>query len=76
MVSYGFYRFECALRTSVVLGTIGAGGLGFELAVSFQSLRYREIWTLIFALLMLSAIADWWAALCVDDHRVCGWPLR
>jgi phosphonate transport system permease protein len=59
VVSYGFYRLECALRTSVVLGTIGAGGLGFELALSFQSLRYNEIWTLIFAILVLSAGIDW-----------------
>jgi phosphonate transport system permease protein len=59
VVSYGFYRLECALRTSVVLGTIGAGGLGFELALSFQSLRYEQIWTLVGALLLLSAAVSW-----------------
>jgi phosphonate transport system permease protein len=62
VVSYGFYRLECALRSSVVLGAIGAGGLGFQLSVSFQSLRYREIWTLIYALVIMSALADRWGA--------------
>ena len=62
VISYGFYRLECSIRSSVVLGAIGAGGLGFQLSLSFQSLRYREIWTLIYALVVLSAIADWWGA--------------
>jgi phosphonate transport system permease protein len=62
LVSYAFYRFECALRSSVVLGMIGAGGIGFELSQSFQSLRYREIWTLIYALCALALVVDRWGA--------------
>ena len=58
VTAYGFYRVECALRASVVLGAIGVGGLGFELALSFQSLRYNEMWTLIYALVALSFIVD------------------
>ena len=58
VISYACYRFECALRSSVVLGVIGAGGIGFELLQSFQSLRYEEIWTLIYALCALALIAD------------------
>ncbi len=62
LVSYGFYRLECALRSSVVLGAIGAGGLGFELSTSFQGLAYHEIWTLLYALIVLSVLLDAWAA--------------
>ena len=62
LVSYAFYRFECALRSSVVLGMIGAGGIGFELSQSFQSLRYGEIWTLIYALCALALVVDRWGA--------------
>jgi phosphonate transport system permease protein len=62
VVSYGLYRLECAIRSSVVLGMVGAGGLGFELANSFESLRYEQIWTLLAALAMLAAAADWWGA--------------
>jgi phosphonate transport system permease protein len=58
LVSHGAYRFECAIRSSVVLGMIGAGGLGYQIAVSFQSLRYHDIWTLIAAVWLLSLSAE------------------
>jgi phosphonate transport system permease protein len=63
VVSYGLYRLECSIRSSVVLGMIGAGGLGYQIAVSFKSLRYEEIWTLLGALAVLAAAADWWSAM-------------
>ncbi|MBW3651872.1 MAG: ABC transporter permease subunit [Actinobacteria bacterium] len=62
MVSYAFYRFECSIRAAAILGIIGAGGLGFQLALSFQSLRYREMWTLIYALVLLCGAADLWSS--------------
>jgi phosphonate transport system permease protein len=62
VTSYAFYRLECSLRSAVVLGMIGAGGIGFQLSLSFQSLRYNEIWTLIFTLVVLSAVVDRWSA--------------
>jgi phosphonate transport system permease protein len=62
LLSYSFYRFECAIRSATVLGLIGAGGLGFQLALSFQSLHYTEIWTLLYALILLSAAADFWSS--------------
>jgi phosphonate transport system permease protein len=58
-ISYGFYRFECAIRSAAVLGVVGAGGLGYQLLLSFQSADYREMWTFIWALIALSAVADW-----------------
>jgi phosphonate transport system permease protein len=58
LLSYAFYRFECSVRSAVVLGVVGAGGLGFELALSFSALRYGEMWTLIAALVVLCAGAD------------------
>ena len=61
-VSYAFYRLECSIRSAVILGMIGAGGLGLELNLTFQSLRYREMWTLIYALVAISALADAWGA--------------
>ena len=62
LVSYAFYRLECSIRSAVILGMIGAGGLGFELNLAFQSLAYREMWTLIYALVAVSALADLWGA--------------
>lgn len=58
ITAYGFYRVECALRSSVVLGAIGVGGIGFQLALSFQSLQYNEMWTLIYALVAMSLVVD------------------
>jgi phosphonate transport system permease protein len=61
LLSYGFYRLECSIRSAAVLGIVGAGGLGFQLALSFQSLRYEEMWTLLWALIILSGLADRWS---------------
>lgn len=63
LVSYAFYRFECGLRSAAVLGIVGAGGIGFQLALSFQSLRYNQMWTLLWALIIMSGIADRWSSL-------------
>ena len=62
LVSYAFYRLECSFRSAVILGMIGVGGLGFQLSLSFQSLQYNEMWTLIYALMAVSALADLWGA--------------
>ena len=62
ILSYGFYRFECAIRSAAILGLVGAGGLGFQLALSFQTLRYNEMWTLLWALILLSGFADRWSS--------------
>ncbi len=59
--SYAFYRLECSVRAAAILGVIGAGGLGFELALSFQTLRYHEMWTLIGALVAVSGLVDLWS---------------
>ena len=60
--SYAFYRFECSVRSAVILGMIGAGGLGLQLSLSFQGLQYAEMWTSIYALVALGAVIDRWGA--------------
>lgn len=61
-ISYGFYRLECSLRSAVILGMIGAGGLGTQLQLSFAGLRYNEMWTAIYALLLVNGAADAWGS--------------
>jgi phosphonate transport system permease protein len=77
LVSYGFYRFECAIRAAAILGLVGAGGLGFQILLSFQSLRYEEMWTFLWALVLLSGAADLWSS-AVRRHRSSGrgWTAR
>lgn len=62
LVSYAFYRFECAVRSAVVLGMVGAGGLGFELVLSFSGSRHAEVWTLIYTIVVIGAVVDRWGA--------------
>lgn len=62
LVSYGFYRFECSIRSAAILGIVGAGGLGFQLSLSFTSLRYGEVWTALWALVVLNGLADAWSS--------------
>jgi phosphonate transport system permease protein len=56
--SYSFYRFECAIRASAVLGIVGAAGLGQQIFLSSLEPNYREMWTFIWPLIALSACAD------------------
>ncbi|KQS71880.1 ABC transporter permease [Modestobacter sp. Leaf380] len=58
LLAYAFYRLECAVRSAVVLGLIGAGGLGNQLSLSFQSLRWPQVWTAVYAIALLCLLAD------------------
>ncbi len=58
LFSYSFYRFECSIRAATVLGVIGAGGLGYQIRLSLQSLRYEQVWTLLAATVLLTGITD------------------
>lgn len=62
LLSYSFYRFECAIRAAALLGLIGAGGLGYQILLSLQSLQYAQIWTFLYALLLLGGLADGWSS--------------
>ena len=73
LLSYTFYRFECSIRSAAVLGIIGAGGLGYQILLSLQSLRYEQVWTFLIALIVLNGLTDFWSAML--RHRL-GAPSR
>ncbi|WAC75616.1 phosphonate ABC transporter, permease protein PhnE [Roseateles sp. SL47] len=58
LVSYTVYRWECAIRTSVVLGFVGAGGLGQQLDNANKMLAGNEVITLLLVFVALVAAAD------------------
>lgn len=62
LLSYSFYRFECSIRSAAVLGIIGAGGLGYQILLSLQSLRYEQLWTFFYALIVLNGLVDFSSA--------------
>jgi phosphonate transport system permease protein len=63
MVSYTIYRWECAVRASVIMGFVGAGGLGQQLELSFRMLNGAEACTILATFLLLVLLADGLSAL-------------
>ena len=53
MLATSLFALEKATRSSVVLGLVGAGGIGIELQVSMELFRYAEASTIILAILVL-----------------------
>ncbi|MES2830932.1 MAG: ABC transporter permease [Pseudomonadota bacterium] len=58
LVSYTVYRWECAIRGSVVMGFVGAGGLGQRLDESMKMLDGGEVSTMLIIFVLLVAGAD------------------
>jgi phosphonate transport system permease protein len=58
LASYTVYRWECAIRSSVVLGFVGAGGLGQQLDNSMKMFHGGEVATLLLVFIALVALAD------------------
>lgn len=53
MLATSLFALEKATRASVVLGLVGAGGIGIELQVSMELFRYPEASTIIIAIFLL-----------------------
>jgi phosphonate transport system permease protein len=58
LTSYTVYRWECAIRSSVVLGFVGAGGLGQEIDNSMKMFNGGEVATMLAVFVALVALAD------------------
>lgn len=58
LVSYSVYRWECAVRASVVMGFVGAGGLGQQMELSIRMLNGGEASTILLTFLLLVLLAD------------------
>lgn len=57
-VNTSLFALEKATRSSVVLGLVGAGGIGIELKVSMDMFRYDEASTIIIAIFLLVLIVE------------------
>jgi phosphonate transport system permease protein len=58
LTSYTVYRWECAIRSSVILGFVGAGGLGQLMDDSMKMFAGGEVATLLLVFMALVALAD------------------
>jgi phosphonate transport system permease protein len=61
MVSYGFYRLECGIRSAAIMSFVGLGGLGQQIQLSLADLDYERMWTYLFSLIALIVAVDLWS---------------
>ncbi|MDZ7651716.1 MAG: ABC transporter permease subunit [Burkholderiaceae bacterium] len=58
LTSYTVYRWECAIRSSAVLGFVGAGGLGQQMDTSMKMFNGSEVSTMLLVFIGLVWLAD------------------
>ena len=58
LTSYTVYRWECAIRASVVMGFVGAGGLGQQIDLSLRMFAGGEVASMLLTFLLLVLLAD------------------
>ena len=61
LVSYTFYRLECAIRSAAILSFVGIRGIGYEIQLSLGDLLFSQVWTLLLVLLAIVALVDFWS---------------
>jgi phosphonate transport system permease protein len=62
LVSYTVYRWECAVRASVIMGFVGAGGLGQLMDQSMKMLNGGEACSILITFVLLVLLADFISA--------------
>ncbi|GGK11853.1 hypothetical protein GCM10010965_01000 [Caldalkalibacillus thermarum] len=58
VLSHYFYRFEVAIRSSVILGFLGGGGIGQLLFNSFRTFQYTDVTTYVIFVMLLVILVD------------------
>jgi phosphonate transport system permease protein len=58
LTSYTVYRWECAIRSSAVLGFVGAGGLGQLMDASMKMFNGSEVASMLLVFMLLVWLAD------------------
>ena len=58
MLSNALYIFESNVRSSTILGIVGAGGIGFQLSDRIRALRWDEASFIILMILATVAVID------------------
>lgn len=60
IISYTLYRFECAMKSSAILGFVGITTLGYYLSSSFNEGLYNEVWLMLIIFYILIASIKFW----------------
>lgn len=57
-LTYSFFQFESNVRTGIVLGIIGVGGLGFYFTFNFEWFRFERAGTYLLIMILLTVAID------------------
>lgn len=57
-MTYSFFQFESNVRTGVVLGIVGVGGLGFFFTFNFEWFRFEKASTHLIMIILLTVVID------------------
>jgi phosphonate transport system permease protein len=63
LASVSLYVWEANVRTSTVLGIVGAGGIGIEIKAAIDLLDFQRLFTLTAAVLLMVTLIDQLSAL-------------
>ena len=58
MADVSLYRWEYNFRASLVLGAVGAGGLGVEIISALRILKYEQVSALLIVILIMVTLVD------------------
>lgn len=61
-ISFFLFRFELNIRVAVVLGLVGAGGIGFLLTQYMRLFQYQKVCTVLLVILTLVMIVDFFSS--------------
>jgi phosphonate transport system permease protein len=70
LLSVTFYNFESNVRSSTILGIVGAGGIGFMLSDRIGAYRWDEVWSIIILIVVMVYVIDAFSA------RIRMWLIR
>ncbi len=64
LAGIGLYRLDENIRSSLVLGFVGAGGIGFQLLTAMNLFQYREVSLLLIIVFVIVFLAERLSAVC------------
>lgn len=59
MLAFSLYRWDLNIRMSIVLGIVGAGGIGYYLQQYISLFQYRQVATALLIILLAVSLLDW-----------------
>ena len=58
LIGLTLYRWDINIRNSIVLGLVGAGGIGFELLTSMRLFQYPEVLTILIFVFVIVMVVE------------------